>query len=391
MKNSFIATMGALTAAAVVVCAAPPAPAAASSGQVQHIVIVVQEGRSFDDLFCGYRGADGAPCAKPLHPIGLAANCTLSDTFEDFEADLKSGSFSGEKARCPGIKAPQYGYVPHNQTRPYSVLARDYVLGDRMFSSTGNPSFEAHQYLIAAQAAQAVDEPFGTTAPGGCVYREKVARFHGPAQPACFDYQTLATELSAGGLSWSYYRAPAARSTAPWDAFGWIEGSASGSWYAMNSIAPPQQFFADIAAGKLANVTWITPEAANSDLSGVRSATGPAWVASLVNAVGKSQFWGTTTVLITWSGFGGWADHVTPPMLDNEGLGFRVPLIVVSPYAKRAYVSHVQYEDGSILRFAEDTFGLGRLAASDARATSIAGDCLDFGQQPRSFVSIPTN
>ena len=385
MKNALIATVGALIAA---VCAIP---VAASGGRIQHIVIVVQEGRSFDDLFCGYPGADGAPCARPLQPIGLAANCTLSDTFQDFETDLKTGTFSGEKAHCPGIKHAQYGYVPHNETRPYAGLAREYVLGDRMFSSTGNPSFEAHQYLIAAQAAQAVDEPFGTTPPGGCVYREKVAQFHGPAQPACFDYQTLATELSATGLSWSYYRAPAARATAPWDAFGWIDGSATGQWYAMNSIAPPQQFFSDIAAGNLANVAWVTPEAANSDLSGARSASGPAWVASVVDAVGKSQFWGTTTVLVTWSGFGGWADHVTPPMLDNEGLGFRVPLIVVSPYAKRAYVSHVQYEDGSILRFAEDTFGLARLAASDTRANSIATDSLDFSQRPRPFVSIPTN
>ncbi len=390
MKNAFATTAAALTAAAVV-CAVSAAPAAASSGSVQHIVIVVQEGRSFDDLFCGYRGADAAACAKPLHPIGLAANCRLSDTFADYEADRKTGSFSGEKAQCPGIRNPQYGFVPRDQTRPYAALARDYVLGDRMFPSTGNPSFEAHQYLIAAEAARAVDEPFGTTPPGGCAYRAKVAQFSGPAQPACFAYQTLATELSATGLTWSYYRAPAARATAPWDAFGWIDGSASGSWYAMNSIAPPQQFLSDIAAGKLAAVTWVTPEAANSDLSGARSATGPAWVASVVNAVGQSQFWGSTTVLVTWSGFGGWADHVTPPMLDHEGLGFRVPLIVVSPYAKRAYVSHVQYEDGSILRFAEDTFGLGRLAASDSRANSIAGDCLDFKQRPRPFVSIPTD
>ncbi|HZY96028.1 MAG TPA: alkaline phosphatase family protein, partial [Candidatus Cybelea sp.] len=73
--------------------------------------------------------------------------------------------------------------------------------------------------------------------------------------------------------------------------------------------------------------------------------------------------------------------------VDFDGLGFRVPLLVISPYAKRGYVSHVQYEHGSILKFIEDRFNLARLSASDTRASSPADDCFDFSQAPRKFAS----
>lgn len=349
-----------------------------ASSKIEHVVIVVQEARSFDNLFCGYPGANAASCAA-LQPIGLEANCTISDTFEDFTRDARTGDFSHEKAVCPGHPRPEYAYVPPSETRPYLTIAGSYVLGDNMFSSTGNPTFEAHQYHIAAQSDAARDEPFGTVPPDGCVYRAKVRSF-GPPQTACFMYLTLADELTAKGLTWAYYAEGPPEPA--WDAFGWVHGHAAGT-------RPPAQFLTDVANGKLASVTWVTPEFLDSDLSGSRSATGPAWVASVVNAVGESRFWNTTTVFITWSGFGGWYDHVPPPQLDREGLGFRVPLLVISPYAKRNYVSHVQYETGSILRFTEAQYGLSPLSASDARAASPAADSFDFKQRPRPYVPIP--
>jgi phospholipase C len=91
-----------------------------------------------------------------------------------------------------------------------------------------------------------------------------------------------------------------------------------------------------------------------------------------------------------WDEYGGWYDHVAPKMLDYDGLGMRVPLLVISPYAKQGYVSHLQYEHGSILRFVEDQFGLGRLAASDKRARSPAKDCFDFTQSARPFKTLPS-
>jgi phospholipase C len=142
----------------------------------------------------------------------------------------------------------------------------------------------------------------------------------------------------------------------------------------------------DVAKGDLAPVTWVTPTCANSDHASCRSDHGPDWVASVVNAVGESKFWDSTVIFVMWDEWGGWYDHVPPPYVDFDGLGMRVPLLVISPYAKQGFVSHVQYEHGSLLRFIEDEFGLGRLAASDARANSPAPDCLDFTQSPRAFV-----
>ncbi len=137
-------------------------------------------------------------------------------------------------------------------------------------------------------------------------------------------------------------------------------------------------------AGKLANFTWITPVCDDSDHVNCGGGYGPSWVAAIVNTIGKSKFWDSTAIFVQWDDWGGLYDHVPPPFEDYDGLGFRVPLLVISPYAKADYVSHVQYETASVLRFAEDLWGLGQLAAADRRATSPAADCFDFAQQPRA-------
>jgi phospholipase C len=107
-----------------------------------------------------------------------------------------------------------------------------------------------------------------------------------------------------------------------------------------------------------------------------------------VNAVGESQYWNSSAIFVFWDDYGGWYDSEPPAYVDYDGLGIRLPLLVISPYAKKGHVSHVHYEHGSILRFVEDTFGLGRLSASDSRAASPARDCFNFKQSPRAFVPI---
>ncbi len=122
----------------------------------------------------------------------------------------------------------------------------------------------------------------------------------------------------------------------------------------------------------------------------VDSKIGPEWVASVVNAVGESKFWDSTAIFVMWDEWGGWYDHVAPPHVDYDGLGFRVPLLDHLALRQKGHVSHVQYEHGSILRFVEDKFGLPRLAASDKRANSPALDCFEFTKPPRTFVPIKT-
>ncbi len=252
-----------------------------------------------------------------------------------------------------------------------------------MFSSTGNPTFEAHQYLIAAEAGNAENQPFGKATSDDCVYRQWVHVFQGGKTAACFTYETLGDELTAAGLSWRYYRTADAKQPIvdTWDAYGWVKGGSSG-------ISPSAQFIKDVCSGTLASVTWVTPAFSDSDLSGSLSSSGPKWVASVVNAVGESQFWSSSAVVIVWSGFGGWYDHERPQFVDFDGLGFRVPVLVVSPFALSGSVVHVHFETGSILRLVEDRFGLQQLSVSDMRSRDLGVSTLDLHQRPRAFVPI---
>jgi phospholipase C len=144
-------------------------------------------------------------------------------------------------------------------------------------------------------------------------------------------------------------------------------------------------------------VSWVIPTGQASDHPVTTDGSGPSWVASIVNAVGNSPYWANTAIIITWDDWGGWYDHVKPPLLLNQyEIGFRVPMIVVSPYAKPAYISHDFYEFGSILKFIENTFGLNNIApgatliyADQFPGTGDLSDCFDFTQAPLLFHSIP--
>ena len=160
-------------------------------------------------------------------------------------------------------------------------------------------------------------------------------------------------------------------------------------------IIPQTQVLTDIANGQLAQVSWVIPDGAHSDHAAVNDGSGPSWVASIVNAIGNSPYWANTAIIITWDDWGGWYDHVAPTVI-NDGVswgsgyvyGFRVPLIVVSPYAKAAYISHTTHDFGSILKFIETTFNLPSLGYADAPADDLS-DCFNLTQTPITFQTIP--
>lgn len=381
----------------------------------------MQENRSFNNLFYGYPGALTATSGRntagrkiPLLPIDLQTTWDLEhDSHGYFEACNGTGTLPGTHCRmngfvneyadcghapypqCP-IKHPQYAYVPHEQTKPLFSIAKQYVLADHMFASNFDASsFVSHQYIIAAQASSAVDYPvtawgceggpqdtIGTVTQARSVY--------GPAIRACFTHPTLADELDAARLPWAFYAASYSSGygyISIWSAYQAIKHIFYGpDW--KNDVLPNSQFFDDVEHGNLRAVTWVTPTCANSDHPGCNSDTGPSWVASLVNAVGTSQYWDSTAIFIFWDDYGGWYDSVPPPLVDYDGLGIRVPLLIVSPYAKKGYVSKLQYEHGSILKFSEDVFGLQPLSASDTRANSPEDDAFDFNAPPRPFKKI---
>jgi phospholipase C len=266
-----------------------------------------------------------------------------------------------------------------------------------MFQSQLDESFVAHQYTIAAQAAWSVNIP--DSAYWGCkggrtdqVPTIMEDRSLGPSRRACFDYQTLGDELDKANLSWRFYASQygsrSSGSGGTWSSYEAVKHIYDGPDWKKDVISPNWKFITDVRAGKLAHFTWITPVCDDSDHVNCPSGYGPSWVSALVNTVGESKFWNSTAIFIQWDDWGGLYDHVAPQYLDRDSLGFRVPLIVMSPYAKHDYVSHVQYETTSVLRFAEDLYGLRQLAAADRRATSPAADCFDFSQKPRPFVKI---
>ncbi len=390
----------------------------APSGKIQHVVIVIQENRSFDNLFQGYPGADTQSFGltsngrrQVLNPIGLAIGWDITHDSRAYFASCngsgmrlgtkcKMDGFDKEAVGCGGVRPPcpypnpQYSYVPRSDTKPYFAMAKQYVLADRMFpSNLDESSFVAHQYLIAGQASQGVDYPLNVWGcdggPADTIVTLTLQRAYGKSIPACFDNQTLGDELDTAGVSWRYYTSAVQTNGGLWNAYQAIQHVRYGPDWKTNVIDPQTRFFKDVKAGKLPAVSWVTPTCRNSDHASCNSAHGPDWVASVVNAVGESQYWDSTAIFIMWDDPGGWYDHVPPPYVDYDGLGMRVPLIVISPYAKQNYVSHVQYELGSILRFTEDQFGVAPLAAADARANSPADDCFDFTQAPRTFAPIP--
>ncbi len=380
------------------------------TGKIRHIVYVIQENRSFNDMFEDYPGADTTSTGRdssgkkvPLQPISLKTTYDMDHSahamFEDCNG---TGTLPGTKCRMNGFNNEQiygspfdgqYAYVLHGESKPYWDMAHEFVLADRMFASQLDESFVAHQYIIAAQAQSSVDVPFFYWGCGGgktdMVQTIQKNRTYGADQRPCFNYETLGDELDTAGLTWRFYTN---RYRVPfgglWSGYQAVRHIFRGPDWKKDVITPQSRFLTDVKAGNLASFTWITPECANSDHPSCGGGGGPSWVSSIVNAVGESKFWDSTAIFVQWDDWGGFYDPVPPPHKGYDGLGFRVGLIVISPYAKHDYVSHVQYETVSVLRFAEDTFGLAHLTNADARATSPAGDCLDFNQAPRNFVPI---
>jgi phospholipase C len=363
----------------------------------------MQENRSFDNLFMGFPGADtvssgykkGARAVVPLQPIPLEQGTDLDHSHHGWWADWDNGAMDGFHTPSNTIPNLEYGYVPQYETVPYWTLARRYTLADRMFQSNTGPSFVAHQYMIAGQSADADENP--ELNPWGCDSgadnRVALIGPNGTDLPGvypCFDYRTIADLLDTKGITWRYY-APGSTevSSYQWSAYQAIRHIRFGPDWSTDVISPNTRVLTDIAKGELAQVTWIVPAETYSDhANSDATAEGPDWVASITNAIGASQFWDSTVIFISWDDWGGWYDHVAPPQIDNMGLGFRVPLIIVSPYAKTGYISHTTHEFSGFLKYTEEVFGLPSLGTRDVNTDDFS-DCFDYTQLPQPYVQIP--
>jgi phospholipase C len=435
-------------------------PSSASSPQVKgntpisHVVIVIQENRSFDNFFATFPGANGTltgkamamttavqtycgqpsigqpvitqPATVPLTEVGLDGKGFPNNW--DWNQDLAHNYRRGYLTDChsaasqPNASNPcatdgfdnsytgpdgeghptctyTYQYVNAKDIQPYWNMAQQYVLADNTFQTQGSESFTAHQDLIAGGTAidshdSIIDDPtywpWGCDAPSGVhshlltiygQYREQ-----GPFP--CLSYSTMRDLLDAKKVSWKYYAVKVIGGSAGiWSGFDAISAVRSSKEWGSKVAWPNTKIFSDIKHGHLPAVSWITPNGPNSDHPAEQSDTGPSWVASIVNAIGQSRYWKSSAVVVIWDDWGGFYDHVPPPFYDNQGgLGFRLPMLIVSPYVQ-AHVEHTQYETTSILRFIEDNWSLGTLGQTDQRATSIA-NAFNFNQAPRPFKKI---
>jgi phospholipase C len=436
--HGVVGVVGVVGVFAWLLAATPPASAASPITQIQHVVIVVQENRTPDNLFGAFKaqlpGADLASSGLtskgetvPLTPIRLGNNTYgLDHSHASFVSMYDKGRMDGAdlipcnspKVLGPCPPFPQFRYVKADNVRPYFQIAQKYGFANRMFQTNQGPSFPAHQFLLAGTSQLTASSVFFAAentllrhAAAGCAapadQRVAVIGPNGLEQSyvfPCFEHQTLPDLLyrHRPPISWRYYT-PTAGSiwTAPnairhlcRPSHGGCEGS---DWTNGTIVLRPPEVLTDIAGRSLQAVSWVIPDLRYSDHAGGKQhGTGPSWVTHIVNAVGRSPYWNSTAILITWDDWGGWYDHVAPPSpvgrpFGYYELGFRVPLLVVSPYTPAGYISPVQHDFGSILRFVEKVFGLGRIPPgnfADARADDL-GDFFAFDAAPRPFEPIP--
>jgi phospholipase C len=382
--------------------------------KIQHVVIIIQENRSVDNLLPFVRGAntqhwgyDSQGQVIQLKPRHLAAPFDLGHVHNDWVAEYDNGQMDGFdrercKKRCARKTDNAYSYVPRNEVKPYYQMAETYTFADNFFQSNQGPSFPAHQYLISGtsaigedstvKAANNAEMPGNEGTTGGCdspagsrvqliTLQNGQNRFAFP----CFHRHALMNELEAARVSWSYYQATSGPGL--WNAPDAIYSLWSSPGYNGHVITPSAQVLTDVANNRLASVVWVTPTKLASDHPGVTDGSGPSWVASVVNAIGESPYWNSTAIFVVWDDWGGWYDHVAPHIYNTYELGFRVPMIAISPYARRRYVSHVPHEFGSLLKFTEEVFGLGSLGTTDARSDDLS-DCFNFKKNPMPFQPI---
>jgi uncharacterized protein (TIGR03437 family) len=372
---------------------APPPAAPPGLEKIQHFIFIMQENRSFDHYFGTYPGAEGippgicvpnpagGPCVTPYHDVRLVNQGgahNWADALKCIDGGLMDGFISGS-AQKPG---DVMGWHDYREIANYWDYAQLYVLQDRLFESITSYSLPAHLYMLAAQS-------------GGYIGT-------GQPQPQSFAFQEITNLLGSGKIDWRYYvnrgktagaadggvaNVDADETTYsfwnPLPAFPSVKGDPT----QFGRLTNAAQFPMDVQNGTLPQVSWIIPNSELSEHPPASIATGSNYVTGLINAVMNSPLWNSTAIFIAWDDWGGFYDHVTPPKVDQYGLGIRVPGLVISPYSRQGYVDHKTYSFESWLRIIEERFGVSPMTGRDNTANDMT-DAFDFTQQPRPPVAL---
>jgi phospholipase C len=397
--------------------ASPTASPTSSPGTspIKHVVIILQENRTTDNLFHGYPGVNYATTGTDSNgdtvtpqAIALINPWDPSHQYSNWVTEYNGGAMNGFNLDSLdyGSGAPTdfaYDYAQQSDVQPYWNLAQEGVVTDNSFTDHRSQSYPGHLYPIAGASgpvsSSEPDEYFSEDPSGGESCADPgtaetiniVTGVENGTAETCIDINTLGDLLTAKSLSWKYY-VPSADKLDYVSAYSGIKHVYDGPEWA-NVVTPATTAISDAEAGTLPSVSWVIGTFADSDHDGqnVPSSNGPNWVTSVVNAIGKGPDWSSTAVFITWDDWGGWYDHVAPEQnFDAFEPGFRVPIIIVSPYAVRGYVSHDLHYTGSILHYIENNFGLGSLGTADARSDALA-DCFNYSQAPLSYITVTTS
>ena len=385
--------------------------------KIKHVIIIMQENRSFDNYFGTYPGADGipmkngtptvclpnpkGPCTRPYHDtadINGGGPHGVANAIAD-EAGGKMDGFvrvrAKGSAKCLNIDDPAcnagatpdvMGYHTAAEIPNYWAYAKNFVLNDRMFEAVKSWSLPAHLYMVSAWSAKCA-----SSSPSSCVNN-----IYGPYQAAQFDklvHKELTTGttqvdlawtditwlLHAKHVSWGYYvqkgtQPDCANDSAVTCAAVKQSARTPGIWnplplftdvrqdHQLHNIQGLHAYFKAAKAGTLPSVTWITPSGADSEHPPSSVHQGQAYVTALINAAMKSPDWNSTAIFLSWDDWGGFYDNVMPPNVDKNGYGLRVPSIVISPYAKKGFIDNQTLSSDAFLKFIEDDFlGGGRL------------------------------
>ena len=319
----------------------------AAPSPIKHVVIIVKENHGYDNYFGTFPGGNGVSMPRSPNP-------------PPSDPDHRHAAWLNRDKKAPRVEFPQAD-IPQ-----YWAYAQQFTLCDNYFTDVAGPSTPNHLMLVMADS-KLVDNPARS-------YRKNPG-------PPVYDQPSLPAQLDAARLGWTNYNGYA---------FEFIK-------YTAGKKRPWEQFATDATAGKLPAVSWLyaddglsehPADTAAQKAAGAGDVTkGMQWTVDQVKAVVGAGLWPQTAIFITWDDWGGWWDHVTPPEVEKwtDGSQFRyggrVPCLVLSPYARKGYISKALHSHVSIVKFCEKTFGLPSLNARTAAADDMA-DCFDFTQKP---------
>jgi phospholipase C len=432
---------GVLVAAAILIALGSVAAAGqdASDGEgihkIRHVVIIMQENRSFDHYFGMFPGADGITMQNeaPTACLSAPGSATCFRPYPDHSDRNGGGPHSADAAKqaidggkmdgfvavaatavrrtgCGNTDDPNCGedsglgpervmaYHVESDIPNYWAYARAFVLQDHMFEPVASWSLPAHLYMVSAWSAECADQKEAASC------QSDVARKHAENElDTPFAWTDLTWLLNRHHVSWGYYldggpKEAGNKNGVPpiWNVLPRFTDVHQDQQ--VGNVQPLDSFLAAVKAGTLPAVSWITPDKRDSEHPSARVSVGQSYVTRLVNAIMKGPEWDSTAIFLSWDDWGGFYDHVQPPKIDELGYGIRVPALVISPYAKRGFVDHQILSFDSYLKFIEDDFLAGeRLdAKTDGRpdprpsvreAESILGDLrqdFDFSQEARA-------